>query len=485
MVSKLVLSFYISLSASAVSAQSGLSNSFLRSEGRDSGNRRYDFTNVQKRAGHLVEKENNWEENALKNLEASLDMDMDVEQYDAMLIEQIDSVSMIEQQFTQFEQTVDDTTLICEGEVTLVTLDCPEDACDGEDMEKCKGCKASFCMVDFDAQKEDPEKIPTFMELVGDSNHCDSHLIAKDFNEIVQECKEYDRQKDASAGANALPKVLPLAGLITEIGFTDSELVTNSIISSDPTTRVIVDAQPISETMSICDNYLKNRRKKFMGIAETSICNRNKAAEMLKDVVYMFSRTRDIDEERLIIKALPDATQGIDIFDIAFPDVNWMFIYTDPTAEIGAQMDTSRPERANCVKSKIDPQPSVREVVEENGLDIESVSLAQYCAASFTSIAKKAVVERSLTNKGTFVHADNALEMLPKVFLDQFHTPDPQGVKASRIANKKSIVAGLQQRMHSTKIGLATPAYARDAESVYGSLYAQLEELQQIDPLVR
>lgn len=43
----------------------------------------------------------------------------------------------------------------------------------------------------------------------------------------------------------------------------------------------------------------------------------------------------------------------------------------------------------------------------------------------------------------------------------------------------------LQQRMHSTKVGLATPAYARDAESVYGSLHAQMEELQQVDPLVR
>jgi len=49
-------------------------------------------------------------------------------------------------------------------EVTSVTLDCPQDACGGKDTEKCKGCKASFCMLDFDAQKEDPEKIPTLTQ---------------------------------------------------------------------------------------------------------------------------------------------------------------------------------------------------------------------------------------------------------------------------------------------------------------------------------
>lgn len=485
MISKAAVSIYLSVVASTVTAQSSLSKSFLRAESGDNQNKRYDFTNFEKRTGHLIEKPSNMENEILKAMEENVDANIDIEQYDAMLVEQLDSISMIGQQFTKFDQMVDDTTLICEGEVTLITLDCPQDACDGEDMEKCKGCKASFCMLDFDAQKENPEKYPDLMRLVGESNHCDSQLIAKDFNEIVQECKEYDRQKDAFAGENALPKLLPLAGLITEIGFTDSEFVTNSIISSDPTTRVIVDAQPISETMSICDNYIKNRRKKFMGIAETSICNRNKAADLLKDVVYMLSRTRDSEEERVIIKALPDATQGIDIFDTAFPDVNWMFIYNDPSAEIGAQMQTSRPERANCVKSKADPQPAVREVVEESGLEIESLSLAQYCAASFTSLAKKAVVERSLTNKGTFVHADNALEMLPKVFLDQFHTPDPEGVKASKFADKKSMVASVQQRMHSKKVDLATPEYTQDAESVYGALYAQLQELERVDPLVR
>ena len=97
MISKIALTFYISLTASVATAQSGLSNSFLRSEGRDSGNRRYDFTNVQKRAGHLIEKENDWEKNVMDTLEANMDMqNMDVEQYDAMVVEQLDSVSMIE-----------------------------------------------------------------------------------------------------------------------------------------------------------------------------------------------------------------------------------------------------------------------------------------------------------------------------------------------------------------------------------------------------
>ena len=146
----------------------------------------------------------------------------------------------------------------------------------------------------------------------------------------------------------------------------------------DPTTRVLVDPQPVLEAMTVCDSYLKNRRKKFRDITDTSICNREKAGTLLEDVVYMLSRTRDADEERVIIKAAPGAVEGIDIFDAKFPDVDWMFIYDDPSAAIGAQMSKNRPERSNCVKTKTDPQPQLLEVIKKTGLNIDSISLPQY-----------------------------------------------------------------------------------------------------------
>jgi len=50
-----------------------------------------------------------------------------------------------------------------------------------------------------------------------------------------------------------------------------------------------------------------------------------------------------------------------------------MFIYNDLSADIDAQMNTFRPERA------------AREVIEENGLHMESLALTQNYAASFVS----------------------------------------------------------------------------------------------------
>lgn len=468
----------LAASASLIKDVSGQKpvNTFLRPE-NIGVSKNYDFDNMDKHTGHLVEKPP-----AKPDLPNPADY-VDVEAYDAALMQQLGSESLIAKQFTQFEHKVDDTTLICEGEVTMIQLYCPADACDGENLESCEGCKAHFCMIDFDLQKENPEKYLSIMDLIGESRHCDSELIVKDFVDVVQECRDYDREKDATGYANVLPKNLPLAGLITEIGYTDSEFVSSSIVSADPTTRVVVEPQPVTEAMTVCDSYLKNRRKKLTGNTDT--CNRDKAAKLVKDVVYMLSRTRDISEEQVIIKAESDAVQGIDIFDLAFPDVNWMFIYNDGEAEIGAQMATSRPERANCVKTKIDPQPALLQVLEESGLNVEDLSLAQYCAAFFSMLAKKAIDERSKLDKGTFVYSENALDAIPKVFLNDFHTPDPDGIKATKFAEKKARVTGIQHQSHMKKVNLATKEETEDAESVYGHMFSKLEELQGIEPNFR
>jgi len=449
-----------------VSGQASMSLNFFRTGDMAdfASNKKYDFSNLEKHSGHLVEKQ----KEIMKEVDSFLGESLE------------DQESLFEQQFTKFEQIVDDTTLICEGEVTMTWLKCPEDACDGEDdNSSCVGCKASFCKIDFDNQKESPEKYPSFIHLVGASNHCDSVLIQADFTTIVQECKEYDRQKRLfQSNENLiLPKELPLSGLITELGHTDSEFVTNAIVKTNPSTRVIVEPQPVMEAMTVCDSYLKNRRKKFRGITESSICNREKAGMLLDDVIYMLSRTRDITEERVVIKTQPSSMQGIDIFDKKYPNVDWMFVYDDPTAEIGAHMGASRPDRANCVKTMKDPQPALIEIVEGAGLDLESLSLEEYCAASYAMLADKAVVEHFASTKGTFVRSENVMDVLPYVLKEIFHIPEPNNI--STLDKMKELVNPSQQKqLHDKKVDAATFEQSVASEALYGPFYKQLESLQ-------
>ena len=100
-------------------------------------------------------------------------------------------------------------------------------------------------------------------------------------------------------------------------------------------------------------------------------------------------------------------------------------------------------------------------------------------------LAKKAIDERSKLDKGTFVYSENALDAIPKVFLNDFHTPDPDGIKATKFAEKKARVSGIQHQSHMKKVNLATKEETEDAESVYGHMFSKLEELQGIEPNFR
>lgn len=428
--------------------------------------RMYDFSNREKVTGHLYEKQ--------KDIKSGLRLD------DEGL--PVETESLIAQQFKQYDQTVDDMTLICEAELTLMRLRCNENSCDGDmqnESDRCTGCKAFFCQVDFDIQKKDPEKNPSFMDVVGESEHCNSVLIQKDFNEVVQECREYDRQKQRNGIENNLPKLLPLSGIIADTGSADSEAVTNSLISMDAAVRVLVEPQPIHEAMTVCDDYIKRRRKKFRGILESSICNRKKASRLMEDVIYLLSRTRDINEEKLVIKLDPEAILGIDMFDSSYPDVDWMYIYNDPTEAIAEELGKGRPERAQCVKTRKDPPPALIDVVKESGLEVESLSLAEFCAATYAVLAKKALTEQAATHKGTFVNVEEALNVLPGFLENKFHLPVPKGLdEMKKFVNKQPTRSFSAQKSHMERVKVVAPDLFSASAAIYGPIYKELENLQ-------
>lgn len=383
--------------------------------------------------------------------------------------------SMIAKQFKDFEQTTDDDTLICEGEVTLTRLKCPEDACDGAG--KCTGCRAYFCQIDFDLQKEAPSYVPTFLDLVGLSNHCDAGMIRKDFNEIVAKCKDYD---STASRRSDLPKNIPLKGLITDLGNTDADLITNAIASSSHEVRVIVEPQPVLESMGMCDLYEKNRMKRLKG--NSNVCNREAASELLKDVVFMLGRSRDSEEQQMIIRTNPESTPGLDIYENAFPNLQWLFVYGEPTEAIGSQMGRFKMERAVCVRTKRNPPPKMEAFLEESGLSVETASLEEYCAATLALLAD-AAVERGNSSKGTFVASDEALSKLPNLLSDVFGISVSQEKVAKlqiggHTDNEGKVDDNLQEKRRQEKIARATDKLKTASNNLYGPKFEKLQMLK-------
>lgn len=59
-------------------------------------------------------------------------------------------------------------------------------------------------------------------------------------------------------------------------------------------------------------------------------CSQEQAAAVLRDVIYLMSRTDDQREERVFFKFQSITSKKISTFQMAFPHVPWMYVYRDP-----------------------------------------------------------------------------------------------------------------------------------------------------------
>ena len=113
------------------------------------------------------------------------------------------------------------------------------------------------------------------------------------------------------------PKVLNLTAVAFHESRCGSTLVANSMIAMDPEKhRAYSESSPPVKAFHMCEDLTS--------------CNKEQAVELLKDTVYLMSRTDDQKEERVFFKFQSATSTRISIFQAAFPEVPWMYIYRDP-----------------------------------------------------------------------------------------------------------------------------------------------------------
>mmetsp|Transcript_10659 Transcript_10659/g.25424 ORF Transcript_10659/g.25424 Transcript_10659/m.25424 type:complete len:505 (+) Transcript_10659:240-1754(+) len=242
------------------------------------------------------------------------------------------------------------------------------------------GVYGQFCQVNFDIHKKDPASVPMFRDVMTNSPGCDDPYEF-DLYKVASLARE--RDEVAKQNGDATPKALNLTAVAFHESRCGSTLVANAMIAMDPTKHRTYSESPppVYVLRQLCgENY--------------SRCSVEHAATVLRDTIYMMSRTDDEREERVFFKFQSISSKYIEIFTTAFPNVPWMYVYRDPVQVMMSHVkDDQTLSRANCVRTMHGPHGNdMHNIAKHHGYrDIRDLNRMEYCAAHLASLTESAV----------------------------------------------------------------------------------------------
>ena len=113
---------------------------------------------------------------------------------------------------------------------------------------------------------------------------------------------------------NGKVKPLNLTAVVFHESRCGSTLVANMMAAMDPVKhRAYSESQPAAVAIKgVCGETFKK-------------CSQEQAALVLRDTMYLMSRTDDMNEERVFFKFQSATTKAIKTFQLAYPETPWMF----------------------------------------------------------------------------------------------------------------------------------------------------------------
>lgn len=340
-----------------------------------------------------------------------------------------------------------------------------------------EGVVASFCPLDFAAQKEKPPEQPMFKDVVAHSE-CDRkrNVVRVDLAEAHALAAEFDADNPGD-----LPRVLDLQGAVFHESRCGSTLTANALLALDPARhRVYSESAPPAFALRACGE-------------DYAACSPAAAATLLRDVVYLMGRSADPREERLFFKFQSITTRTLETFRRAFPTTPWVFLYRDPVEVMTSQLRVPNTAQANCVRSK-KRSPAIRNFVARTEYALDEFADEEVCAVHLATLCEAA--ERHLdyaagTGAAVRYAPDLAGTLLDRVFPTHFKTPVDQAGRdrVLKIAGTYSKNRGRQEegafRPDSEKKARQASQEIKDASKEY--LEPSYKRLQHsphnIDPL--
>lgn len=313
---------------------------------------------------------------------------------------------------------------ILEAEIHLVDLEVVEEELLRAHPSSYAGVYGHFCELNFELHKEDPAAgrlsawislprrtkrrfllfsvsflVPMFRDLVGHSPDCQGELFKADLKKVAELARHRDQQ--ARENNELVPKPLNLTTVAFHESRCGSTLVANSLLAMNPGKhRTYSESQPGAHALkSICgESY--------------SRCSMDQAAKILQDTVYVMSRTNDPIEERVFYKFQSITSKHIKVFQKAFPEVPWLFIYRDPVQVMMSHIkDDPTMQHAKCVYTQNhNPPDDIIAIAERHGRKAKQMPKEEYCAAHLAAITESAV--NALNDYAIPINYDGLIEFL-------------------------------------------------------------------------
>lgn len=227
-----------------------------------------------------------------------------------------------------------------------------------------------------------------FHDLVDKSEGCQFNRWTYDLHKVVQLARARDAQVQRDAQLQ-VPKALNLTAVVFHESRCGSTLVANSLIGMNPEQHRTYSesAPPAMAIKNVCGS-------------DYDRCSIDQAAMVLRDAMYLMSRTNDPKEERVFFKMQSVTTQNIEVFQMAYPDVPFMFVYRSPVEVMMSHFKDGM-NHANCVRSKRFAPKVVRKIAARRGYsNAESMESEDYCAAHLASITESAVAALKVSENG-------------------------------------------------------------------------------------
>lgn len=273
------------------------------------------------------------------------------------------------------EEEMSDLQQILDGTLSLVDVRPSREATVHEDGSY-TGVIGSFCAVDWSSHKNDPASTPMFRDVIASSPECRGDQIEMDLQTVMEAVSSFDEQNEQ------LIHMLELRGVVFHESRCGSTLVANILQAMYPEEhRVYSESPPPIGVLRAAD---------YMGVEA--------AATILKDVIYLMSRSKDPKEKRVFFKIQSIGSTYMHVFEEAFPETPFIFVYRDPVQVMVSQLEHGV-RSANCVRAQQHhPSRLVRALVQRRNIPykVEDLDPEDLCAAHLAAITESAV--EGLTN---------------------------------------------------------------------------------------
>ena len=313
---------------------------------------------------------------------------------------------------------------IVQGKLQLVDLELRHDRVafmlqkhqSSSSLDYAKLIQASFCPLDWSSHEQDPSQTPMFRMVVHQSPQCrdEEDWYDIDLYRVVEALQQQSSTKAAAP-------ILDVAGVVFHESRCGSTLVANLLQWHNPQENIVY-----SESAPMIAALTALQKKPHETSQHAKDQQRALHLQVLRDVVRVMSIAPAASHKRRVFfKIQSKGTTALNMFQQAFADTPWIFVYRDPVEVLMSHLHPSdhpdmRPEQALCVKSQQwGPPADVKHVVQQYApaaTSARELTPTDYCAAHLATLTEAAT--RALTSNSSSGGVAVNYQDLPTILIE-------------------------------------------------------------------